>query len=382
MTSRNVSIAMVFSALSLIAVPGQDQTGQATHIDDVDSIVVRAATTFLKSAPQVTGVSIGILKGGQIYTYNHGTIEEGANHPPAADTLYPIASVTKTFTGTLLAIAAIEGKMKLDDDVRKYIEGNYPNLEYQGHPIRLEHLVNHNSGLPFNLPDIPENRPPFPPIGLEARRVLADYTRKDFLADLHKVEIKTMPGEKFSYSNSAAMLLSIILERVYGMPYEEIVKQKIAVPLGMQDTTMTVTAAQAKRLAKGYDEKGELQPYPLDMLLGAGALKSTVADLLKYAQWEMAERDPAVKISHEPRFVLSDNFSVGLNWQMLKSRPYRRIWQEGNLPGFMSMCVTLPELHVAVVALVNEDDKESSHAFSMMISDIAKGLDNRSAPLF
>src|SRR5216684_2483415 len=108
------------------------------------------------------------------------------------------------------------------------------------------------------------------------------------------------------------------------------------------------------------------------MLLGAGALKSTVADLLKYARWEMDEQNPAVKMSHEPKFVLSDNFSVGLNWQMLKAGPDRRIWQEGNLPGFMSMCMTLPELRIAVVALANEDDRDSSHAFSVMTSEIAK----------
>jgi D-alanyl-D-alanine-carboxypeptidase/D-alanyl-D-alanine-endopeptidase len=118
------------------------------------------------------------------------------------------------------------------------------------------------------------------------------------------------------------------------------------------------------------------------MLLGAGALKSTVADLLKYARWEMAERTSAVKITHEPRFVLTDNFAVGLNWQMLKHGPYRRIWQEGNVPGFMSMCMTFPELEMAVVALANEDDRDSSRAFSAMTAEVAKRVDARSTPLF
>jgi CubicO group peptidase (beta-lactamase class C family) len=355
---------------------------ESSQAVDIETIVGAAATTFLKNVPQVPGLSIGVIKDGKAYTYNYGTMDKGVQRQPAADTLYPVASVTKTFTGTLLATAVLEGKVKFDDDVRKYLDGNYPNLEYQGHPIRLEHLVNHNSGLPFNLPDIPGNRPPFPPVSSATRQMLDKYTRKDFLADLHKVEIKTMPGEKFNYSNSAAVLLSIVLERLYGMPYEDIVKQKIATPLGMQDTTVTVTDAQSKRLTKGYNEKGEIQPYPQEMLLGAGALKSTVADLLKYARWEMDEQNPAVKISHEPRFVLTDTFSVGLNWQMLKVGTDRRIWQEGNLPGFMSMCMTLPELRIAVVALANEDDQDSSHAFSVMTSEIAKRLDPRSAPLF
>ncbi len=328
--------------------------------DQIAPVVFGAVEAFLKRAPQAMGLSVGILRDEETYTYNYGTLEKGGKSAPAANTLYPIASVTN----------------------RRYLDGNYPNLEYQGHPIHLDQLVNHNSGLPFNLPDIPENRPPFPPMTAAVTQLLDGYSRKDFLADLHKVEIKTMPGEKFSYSNSAAVLLSIVLERVYGMPYEEIVKRKIAQPLGMQDTTMTVNEEQAKRLAKGYDEKGSIVPYPLDMLLGAGALKSTVADLLKYARWEMTEQDPVVRVSHQPRFILTDTFSVGLNWQMLKSGPYRRIWQEGNLPGFMSMCLTLPELHIAIIAVANEDDPRSSHAFSVLVSDIAKGIDARSAPLF
>src|SRR6266496_1379333 len=383
MIARYVRRVFAVSVLSLMLAASMEiQAHGSKQGDQIAPVVSGAVEAFLKRAPQAMGLSVGVLRDEETYTYNYGTLEKGGKSAPAANTLYPIASVTKTFTGTLLAIAGQEGKVKLDDDVRRYLDGNYPNLEYQGHPIHLDQLVNHNSGLPFNLPDIPENRPPFPPMTAAVTQLLDGYSRKDFLADLHKVEIKTMPGEKFSYSNSAAVLLSIVLERVYGMPYEEIVKRKIAQPLGMQDTTMTVNEEQAKRLAKGYDEKGSIVPYPLDMLLGAGALKSTVADLLKYARWEMTEQDPVVRVSHQPRFILTDTFSVGLNWQMLKSGPYRRIWQEGNLPGFMSMCLTLPELHIAIIAVANEDDPRSSHAFSVLVSDIAKGIDARSAPLF
>ena len=276
----------------------------------------------------------------------------------------------------------IEKKVKFDDDVRQYLDGEYPNLELQGHAIQLGFLVNHNSALPFNLPDKPENRPPFAiPMSSATRQLLRHYSREDFLTDLHKVELKTVPGEKFSYSNAAAVLLSIVLERVYGMPYEGIVKQKIASPLGMRDTTVSLNDSQKQRLAKGYEENGGIAPYPADMLLGAAALKSSVSDLLKYARWEVAEEDPAVKLSHESRFILTDNYSLGLNWQIMKSGGYRRIWQEGNLPGFVSICMTFPELHMAIIVFANEDDSASSHGLTVMANEIAKMLDARSAPL-
>jgi D-alanyl-D-alanine-carboxypeptidase/D-alanyl-D-alanine-endopeptidase len=378
-----LSKAFVSVVVSLATVSAEQIQVQPTQpSEDVASIVSRSADKFLKSAPQSVGLSIGVLKDGKAYTYNYGTIEKGKKNPTSANTLYQIASITKTFTGTLLAQAVIEKKVKFDDDVRKYLNGDYPNLEFQGHFIQLGQLVNHNSGLPFNLPDIPENRPPFTaPVSPATREMLNHYTRKDFLADLHKVELKSVPGEKFSYSNTAAVLLSIVLERVYAMPYEEIMKQKIAIPLGMVDTTISLSVSQESRLAKGYDENGANVPGPPDLLLGAGGLKSTVADLLKYAGWELAEEDPAVKLSHEPRFILTNNFAVGLNWQMLRSGSYRRIWQEGNLPGFVSMCMTFPELHMAVVFLANQDDPASSHALSVMAEEIAKSLDAKSAPL-
>jgi len=384
MIANDVSKVALLVALSLNAVsPVQAQVLPSTQqSDDIATVVSQSAQKFFKSAPKAVGLSIGVLKDGKAYTYNHGTIEKGKNRPPSAHTLYQIASITKTFTGTILAQAVIEKKIKFDDDVRKYLDGDYPNLELQGHFIQLGQLVNHNSGLPFNLPDIPENRPPFSiPVSSATKEMLKHYSRKDFLTDLHKVQLKTVPGENFSYSNAAAILLSIVVERLYGMPYEEIVKQKIAKPLGMRDTTISVNKSQNGRLAKGYDENGVTVPGPYELESGAGGLRSTVADMLKYASWELAEEDSAVKVSHTPRFTLTDNYSEGLNWQMIHSGLYRRIWQEGNLPGFLSMCMIFPELHMAVVVLANEDDNESSHALGVMVNEIAKILDVRSAPL-
>jgi|KBSMisStandDraft_5_1062788.scaffolds.fasta_scaffold15326_1 CubicO group peptidase (beta-lactamase class C family) len=347
----------------------------------IKSIVDSAAAEFLKNDPQAVGVSIGVLKDGSSYTYNYGSKDKGGRTPPAANSLYPIASITKTFTGILLAQAAMEKRLSLKDDVRQYLAEPYPNLEYQGHPILVEQLVNHLSGLPFNLPDIPENRPPFPSVSPAAQQQINNYTRANFLADLHKVKLDRVPGEKFSYSNAAAVLASLILERMYGKPYEEIVKERIASPLQMTDTTISPSSSQQQWLMKGYDEKGNEIPYGLELALGAGGLKSAVADLLKYAQWQMEETDPAVKISHQPTFSYN-NYSVGLNWQMVNAGGYRRIWQEGDRPGFTSICMVIPELKIGIVVLANEEDQQSSHALTLMPNRIAKELDARSSPLF
>jgi serine-type D-Ala-D-Ala carboxypeptidase/endopeptidase len=384
-TDRLKLVTIIVAALIVpaIAACAQNVTGAAADLPTagVDSVVVSAATTYM-DRPQAVGLSIGVYLDGKTYTHYFGTSRRGEEKRPDGRTLYPIASITKTFTGTLLAQAAIEHRVSLDDDVRKYLDGAYPNLEFQGHPIELGELVNHNSGLPFNLPDIPENRPPFPtPVSPAAQELMKGYNRKRFLSDLHKVQLDRIPGEKFSYSNAAAVLASIVLEKVYGMPYDQIIKTKICDPLTMSDTAVSLNRYQRRRLATGYDGSGNPVPGPLEMLLGAGGLKSTLDDMLKYTQWEMAESDEAVKLTHEPRFRLSDNFAVGMNWQMLTSGGIRRVWQEGNLPGAVSMCMLFPELKLALVVLANEDDPDSSHALGLMENQIVRDLDPRTAPV-
>jgi CubicO group peptidase (beta-lactamase class C family) len=380
-----IATAVMLSASSLFAAQNAQHqiVSSEPSPDQIAAIVSEAADSYFKNSPHAAGLSIGLLKDGHSYLYNYGTVRMGETGAPSSETIFAIASISKTFTGTLLAQAVLEKRVRFDDDVRKYLNEAYPNLEFDGHPIELQFLVNHNSGLPFNLPDIPENRPPFStPVSSTIRQMLNNYGRQDFLRDLHSVQIKTVPGQKFSYSNAAAVLLSIVLEHVYQMPYEEIVKRKIADPLGMQDTTISLSNAQKVRLAQGYDGTGAAAGYPPEIMLGAAGLKSTASDLLKYAGWEVAEQDPAVKLSHQSRFILTENYSVGLNWQIIKSGANRRIWQDGSTPGFLSICMTFPELHMAVVVLSNEDDAASAHAFDGIANQIAKSLDPRSAPLF
>jgi D-alanyl-D-alanine-carboxypeptidase/D-alanyl-D-alanine-endopeptidase len=347
----------------------------------VAATVSSAVKSFLKETPQSVGLSIGVFKAGGVYEYNYGTVKKGTERLPTAHTLYPIASITKTFTGTLLAQAVVEKKLKLDDDVRKYLDGNYPNLEFQGHPIRLQDLTNHRSGLPFFLPDRPETQPNFEndAVPWTARLVeqTKHYSRQDFFADLHKVTLTFIPGEKASYSNSAAQLMGYILERVYGTSYEALLKKKILDPLKMNDTTMTVKPSEADHVANGYDEHGNVMPNNNhEVLEGAGALNSSVGDMLKYARWQIDESDAAVRLTHAPYFTI-DNYSAGLNWQMMSSGDNRLIWQNGTLSGFHSLCIILPKLKLGLVILTNESDKAASHNLDLMAKQILREFDAR-----
>lgn len=371
---------LALAALLCLASPAQVQDVQkpANGAKTVAAIINHAASEFFRDTPQAVGLSIGVLKDGKSYTFDYGTTERGRARRPTADTLYPIASITKTFTGTLLAQAALEKRVRLDDDVRKYLEGDYPNLVFDGHPIRLYDLLDHRSGLPFFLPDTPETQPDSSDKDVPwSERIIEQtkgYGREDFFADLHKVKLTFAPGEKFSYSNAAAQLMGYILERIYRMPYEQLLKKKLLDPLKMNNTAITLDSRQRERLAHGYDEKGHLMPEIGGELQGAGALKSSIHDMLKYARWEMSEEDAAVKLSHVPTFT-SGGYSAALNWQIVHSGDSRLIWQEGNIDGFNSLCLVEPEQKLGLVFLANEEDRSSAHNLSTMTNNILKELD-------
>ena len=343
----------------------------------VRATVDRAAAQFVKMNPQSVGISVGVYVGGNTYTYNYGATTPGGKQKPTSKTLYPIASVTKTFTGTLLADASLDGKMRLDDDVRAYLDGDYPNLEYRGHPVRIFDLIDHRSGLPFFIPDRPETHPDFvgnPQFVARVARIEATFTRDDFYGELHNVKLAGVPGETLQYSNAAAMLAGYILERVYGESYERLVSDKILRPLGMKDTAITLSPSLRARAIKGYDNKGDTMPDEIESLQGAGALRSDVSDLLKYAAWQIKEVDPEVRISHQAR-ATSGNYSAGLNWQMLSDGGKRLIWQTGNFDGFHSYLIVEPELKIGMVVLFNETDDKSNPAHGEMVNAILKMLD-------
>lgn len=341
-----------------------------------DVAVAGPAAAFMAD-PGAVGLSVGILHAGGTHTYHFGTVSKRRRQVADDRTLYPIASLTKTFTGTLLAQAQRDGRLSLDDDIRNHLDGDYPNLAFGQAPIRIHHLVNHVSGLPNLLPDRPEASPDFPSDRTYAQRlhdIVASSTRADFYAGLHQVKLTAVPGTRFGYSNAAAQLAGYILERVYGTGFAALVGTHIATPLGMHDTCIAPTAQQRSRLADGYDETGTRQPGFPDQIQAAGALKSTLADMLAYARWHLAEQDPAVRLAHRPTDRVGE-YTAGLNWQILEHGNRRVLFQDGSHPGFANLLVLYPGHGLAIMVLSNEIDPGTMGRLRTLVNGIAHALE-------
>ncbi|UHO39767.1 serine hydrolase [Chryseobacterium capnotolerans] len=146
----------------------------------VYSIIDAAAEKVAKES-KAYSVSVGIIKDGKVYTKHFGEIDKGKGNKADNTTYFAIASVTKLFTGQLLAQAVLEGKISLDDDVRKYLKGSYPNLEYNGVPIKVRDLISYETALPRNLPtddELRKNMTDETPFLYE--KLNEGYTKEDF----------------------------------------------------------------------------------------------------------------------------------------------------------------------------------------------------------
>ena len=356
---------------------GVSQVIESQLKSTIDSVVRKAANSFMKDTSRV-GVSIGVFKDKKAFVYNFGYTEKNKIHDPTNNTIYEIGSITKTFTGILLAQAVVDKKVNIDDDIRKYLNGSYPNLEYNGHPIKLYELINHTSGLPFLLPDRPDIfQHSQDSIYYFVTEIQSHYTKEKFLKDLHFVKLDTLPGIKFSYSNAGAQLLSFILENIYKESYESLIRKYITIPNDMPNTKLSYSETESDNFAKGYSGKGLLMPYNPAMIGAAGKINSTIPDMLNYIKFNLRENNPVIKLSHTTTFGNIDNFAIGLNWQMNKTpEGHRRIWQSGGSFGFSSYCVIYPELNIGIVLLSNEADRTAQGGLEEAANNIFEAIKN------
>lgn len=345
-----------------------------------DTAAQRLGTEFVTTGGHV-GLSIGVFDRGRSYFYNFGTTEIGASRPPTASTQYEIGSITKTFTSLLLAQAVVEKKVKLTDDIRRYLDGQYPNLAYAGQPIQLQHLANTTSGLPDNLPDRPDIfQGKLSPDSMAAAfsRLHQNYSRGQFYQDLHQVKLNRAPGVRSQHSNTAAQLLSYILERVYKQPYEQLVQRYILAPNGMSSTLpiTAVPAGPAALQARGYSRENHPTPFidPPDML-PAGGLSSSPADMLKYLQLQLAQKSAAVRLTQQPTYGRMEEEAVGLSWFITKSAASKRAFSHsGGTFGFASYCVFYPELNRGFVLLANKNTGSTESGLATLAAALEEGL--------
>jgi D-alanyl-D-alanine-carboxypeptidase/D-alanyl-D-alanine-endopeptidase len=300
------------------------------------------------------GLVIGCLADGEQRVAGYGRLRIDTQDSPDGGTIFEIGSVTKVFTGLLLADLAERGMVGLDDPLASYLPASARIPTSGGRQTTLGDLASHAGGLP---------RDPKGTLGrwLGSRHnPYAGLSVEELYAGLARIKLRRRPGERIRYSNLSAGLLGDALARAAGQSYEALVRQRICLPLGMPDTLVTATGEQAARLATGHTRRGRpTAPFQLPALAGAGALRSTAIDMLRLLR---ANLDPAhspltsqLERTQLPRLRVAKHLEVGLGW-MIAHPPGAAgpvLWHNGGTSGFRSFCAVARETNSAVVVLSN-----------------------------
>jgi CubicO group peptidase (beta-lactamase class C family) len=286
------------------------------------------------------GAVIGIVDDGQRTVAGFGAADTVGTRPTAR-TLFEIGSITKTFTGLLLAEAIERGAVQLSDPATRYLPDTLNGPMHERGPITLGQLVTHRSGLPrlpANLQPIPDPTDPY-----------AHYTVGDLYAFLDGYRPARPPDSAYAYSNLGMGLLGHVLARRADTSYAALVQQRIATPLGLADTRITLTADPQRRFARGYNPAGApTPPWHLPTLAGAGALRSTAADMLTYLRAHLAPPDTTRLGRARQRATtpvapadLGDNAAfagtrIGYGWHVTPRDGQTITWHNGGTGGFSS----------------------------------------------
>ena len=289
----------------------------------------------------------------------------GPGLSPSASTIFEIASITKTFTGLLLAQLVTEGKVALEDPVQKYLPSSVLVPKFEGREISLLDLATHTSALP-----VPGPGDKFLPawysfkgmrlislhlIKWDFENPLLGISEGDFFDAVSRTVLKRAPGARWEYSNIGMGLLGLALARADGVAsFGELVQKRVAQPLGMASTWTELPEALASRVAQGHREDGKLAArMNLGPLAAAGGLKSSAQDLLKYLAFQMSQ-DPAVRFSHQVYRKLAEGDKtrlLPLAWH--DDAALGMLYHSGTAGGFHCWIGFLPEKQAGLVLLSN-----------------------------
>jgi len=342
--TANPSKSLLWIAVLLTAAPLSGQVAEGSRVD--------AAVAAALEQRWLVGGSVAQLTPDGTSLHGFGHLSGTDSRVPDGDTLFEIGSISKVFTGVLLADAVLRGELSLDTTVAELLPEGV-GLDVVGRPITLLDLSTHTSG----LPRMPSNIAPEDPA-----RPFEGYDAALMLEFLDVVEPERAPEVAYEYSNLAVGLLGWLVAQNAESDYETLLAERVLTPLGMHDTALSLDARLAARFAPPHDTDGESSAsWGLGVLKGAGGIRSSARDMLRFARFAAGELEPegsetlarALVLSMIPRRTVTgdERMRVGLGWHINIDRGIW--WHNGQTGGYHAMLEVLPDEGVAVLGLSN-----------------------------
>jgi CubicO group peptidase (beta-lactamase class C family) len=316
----------------------------------------------------IPGISAAVVHDQElVWSEGFGLADLERRVPATAGTIYSICSISKLFTSVALMQQRDAGRVRLDDPVASHlpwfrIERSHPDSP----PVRLEGLLTHSSGLPRESGFPYWSAPDF------------HFPTRDEVQQRIAEQATLYPAERyFQYSNLGMTLAGEVVSAVSGQPYDAYVRTHILAPLGMDDTSPEIPAAErGRRLATGYGRRmpaahRDVVPfYTTNGIAPAAGFASTVGDLARFASWQfrlLAHGGKEIldantlREMHRVHWIDPDwNTTWGLGFAVTRDGSQTFVGHGGSCPGYVSHLHLNPRERIATIVMVNASGVESA----------------------
>lgn len=307
-------------------------------------------------------IIVGVVNPQGTQYYSYGRMDLSSDRKPDETTVFEIGSISKVFTSLLLADMVERGELAFDDPIERHLPHTVSAPTRGGKSITLLHLATHRSG----LPRMPDNFSPADPAN-----PYADYSVEQMYEFLSGHTLRRDIGAEYEYSNYGAGLLGHILSLRGAMSYDDLVRQRIANELGMEDTRISLTPDMRQRLATGHAGMKAVANWDIPTLAGAGALRSTARDMLTFLAANMGLKPSglysAMQTTHQSRHDAgSAQMRIGLGWHIRMREDREIIWHNGGTGGYRSFIGFLRDEPTGVVVLTNTSTSADDIGFHLL----------------
>ncbi len=295
---------------------------------------------------QTSGISVLVIKNGKkIYDRSFGLSNIETREKTSSLSNYRIASVTKSFTAMAIMMLRDDDRLSLSDSLTKY----FPETAPYGNTVTIRQLLNHTAGLPNYGNLLPPNQ----------QEPLSDL---DVLNILERQDSTLFPpGSRFDYSNSAYVMLGLIIEKASGLPYAEFLQKRIFQPLQMEHTTVNNRSGNIANRAYGYS-LADGKPIPKDQsifsyLQGDGGIYSSTHDFYNWDQALYTEKlitAGTMKETFTESARRSNAVAYGYGWEIEQRFGLERIFHAGGTSGFSSYYVRYPARKFSIIVFANQ----------------------------
>jgi CubicO group peptidase (beta-lactamase class C family) len=325
----------------------------------IDSI----AKNYLLVANKASLV-IGIYDKGESANYFYGDRSDGMKKLPDGNTYYEIGSITKSMTGMMVSKFIEEGKINPNESIYEYLPDSINVSKPDAENITVKYLLNHASG----LPKLPSN---IMPKMTDYKNPYKSYNRADVVQYLYDPDFNNKPGEKYEYSNIGYAILGLAIEHVSGKNYEELIREIIFEPAGMDNSTLDISDTMRYNLAYPWDMMGQrAKNWELNAHDPAGGVVSNLSDMMNFLLFNLDSDEEYVTKSHRADFPTgSNNGMVGYGWHSFDVAGKKLIWHNGGTGGYRTFIGFIPEIDAGVVVMAS-----SAISVDQMAIDILKIL--------